>query len=50
MGFELVKGFNRGGLVKVLILETDVTTLNNGYKFDKFRFRKEMGTKWFTKG
>ena len=39
--FKCVKGFNRGYTNKVLIVKEQVRIQTNGFKLDKFRFRKE---------
>ena len=33
---------------KVLLVKEQVRTLRNGYKLDKFKFRKEIRKNWFT--
>lgn len=43
-----VKGINVANLDEVLISKTNIRTRNNGYKFDKFRCRKEINKSWFT--
>ena len=46
--FKWVKGYNKGDLGKVLILSEHDRTRSNGFKLDKYRFRKEIGRNWFT--
>ena len=46
--FKWIKGYNRGDINKVLIFSEHGRTRSNGFKLDKFRFRKEIGRNWFT--
>ena len=46
--FKWIKGFNKGDINKVLLVSTSNRTISNGYKLEKFRFRKEIGKNWFT--
>ena len=46
--YKWVKGFNKGDINKVLIVKEQGRTRNNGYKLDKFRFKKDIGKNWFT--
>ena len=46
--FKWVKGFNKGEINKVLIVKEKVRTRTNGFKLNKFRYRKNIGTNWFT--
>ena len=46
--FKWVKGFNKGDINKVLIVSGPGITRTNGYKLEKFRFKKELGKHWFT--
>ena len=46
--YKWVKGFNKGDLSKVLIVNEQSRTRSNGFKLDKFRFKKEIGRNWFT--
>ena len=46
--FEWVKGFNKGDINKVLIVKERIKTRTNGFKLDKFRFRKKIGKNVFT--
>ena len=38
-------GLNKGDITKVL--SNQERTRNNGFKLDKFRFRREIGKHWF---
>ena len=40
-------GLNKGDITKVLKLSNQERTRNNGFKLDKFRFRREIGKHWF---
>ena len=46
--FKWVKGFNKGDISRVLIVSGPGVTRTNGFKLEKFRFRKEIGKNWFT--
>ena len=46
--FKWMKGINKGDLNEVLIPTSNLRTRNNGFKLDKFKFRKEIGRNWFT--
>ena len=46
--FKWVKSFNKGDINKVLIVKEKVRTRTNGFKLDKFRYRKNIGKNWFT--
>ena len=46
--FEWINGSNKGDINKVLIVKQKFTTRTNGFKLDKFRFRKEISKNWFT--
>lgn len=46
--FKWVRGFNKGDISKVLIVSDPGITRTNGFKLDKFRFKKEIGRNWFT--
>ena len=41
-------GFNKGDINKVLIVNEKVRTRTNGFKLDKFRYRKDIGNNVFT--
>ena len=41
--YKWVKGFNKGDISKVLIVSGPGRTRTNGYKLEKFRFKKEIG-------
>ena len=46
--FKWIKGINKGDISKVLIVSGPGITRTNGFKLEKFRFRKEIGKNWFT--
>ena len=46
--YKWVRGFNKGDISKVLIVSGPGGTRTNGFKLEKFRFRKEIGKNWFT--
>lgn len=46
--FRWVKEINRDDVSKVLTSKTDVRMCSNGYKLDKYIFRKEIRKKWST--
>ena len=46
--FKWVKGFNKGNINKIIIVKEKVRTRTNGFKLDKFRYRKDIGKNWFT--
>ena len=46
--FEWVKGFNKVDINKVFVVKEKVRTRTNGFKLDKFRYRKDIGKDWFT--
>ena len=46
--YKWIKGYNKGDINKVLIFSEQNRTRNNGFKLNKFRFRKEIGRNWFT--
>ena len=46
--YKWIMGLNKGDLNKILIVSEQSRTRSNGYKLDKFRFRKEIGRNWFT--
>ena len=48
--FKWVKGFNKMDINKILIIKEKVRTRTNGFKLDKFRFRKDIFKNWFTNG
>ena len=45
--YKWFNGINKGDISKVLKLNNQDRTRSNGYKLDKFRFRKEIGRNWF---
>lgn len=46
--YKWVKGFNKGDISKVLIVRGPGITRTNGFKLEKFKFKKEIGKNWFT--
>ena len=46
--FKWVKGFNKGGVGKVLTIGSQDITRSNGFKLEKCRSSKEIGRNWFT--
>ena len=46
--FKWVRGINKGNISKVLIVSDPGITRTNGFKLEKFRFKKEIGKNWFT--
>ena len=46
--FKWVKGFNKGNTNKVIIVKEKVRTRTNGFKLDKYRYRKDIGKNRFT--
>ena len=40
---EMFKCFNKGNINKVLRVKEIIRTQTNGFKLDKFRFRKHIG-------
>ena len=45
---EWVKGFNKGDINKVLLVKEKVRTRRNGFKLNKFRFKKDIGKNCLT--
>nr|XP_053657327.1 uncharacterized protein LOC128706451 [Cherax quadricarinatus] len=46
--YKWMTGINKGDINKVLRVSNQVRTRNNGFKLDKFRFRKDIGKYWFS--
>ncbi|MDJ0596593.1 MAG: reverse transcriptase family protein [Pleurocapsa sp. MO_226.B13] len=46
--FKWLRGLNRGDINRILRLNQTDRTRNNGFKLDKFRFRKDLGRNWFS--
>lgn len=44
--FQLINNTDNIDIGEVLLLKPDVGTHRNGYKLDRLRFRKEIGTRW----
>ena len=40
--------YNKGDISNVLRITNQHRTRNNGFKLEKFRFRREIGKKWFS--
>ena len=45
--YKWFRGINKGDINKVLKIGSQDRTRNNGFKLNKFRFRKEIGRNWF---
>ena len=45
--FKWYRGYNKGDVDKVLRISSHNRSRNNGFKLEKFRFRKEIGRNWF---
>ena len=45
--YKWFKGLNKGDISKVLKINSGDRTRSNGFKLDKFRFRRELGRNWF---
>ena len=45
--YKWVSGINKGKMEDVLKLSNNEITRTNGFKLDKFRFRKDIGKHWF---
>ena len=45
--FKWIKGFNKGDINKVPIVEEKVRTPTNDFKLDHYRLRKEENKYWF---
>ena len=45
---EVGQGFQQRDIIKVLIIKEKVKTRTNGFKHDKFRYRKARGKNMFT--
>ena len=45
--YKWFSGINKGDINRVLKAGRQNNTRNNGFKLDKFRFRKEIGRNWF---
>ncbi len=46
--FKWVKGFNKSDISKVLRISQQDRMRNNGFKLEKYRFRREIGRHWFS--
>ena len=47
--FKWHRGYNKGDISKVLRVNDQDITRNNGFKQEKFRFRRMIGRNWFFK-
>ena len=45
--FKWKKGINKGDISEVLKMKEDGITRSNGFKLEKFRFKKNIGKYWF---
>ena len=43
-----LRGYNKGDITKVLRVNNQDITRNNGFKQEKFKFRRETGRNWFS--
>ena len=46
--FQCYRGYNKGDISKVLRVYSQDINRNNGFKLEKFRFRREIGKNWFS--
>ncbi|XP_050711202.1 uncharacterized protein LOC126995577 [Eriocheir sinensis] len=46
--FKWVKGYNKGDISKVLRISQQDRTRSNGFKIEKYRFRRDIGKHWFS--
>ena len=46
--FKWYRGFNKGDVSKILRISNQDRTRSNGFKLEKFRFKKEIGRNWFS--
>ena len=45
--FKLKNGINKGDISELLKMKEEGITRSNGFKLDKFRFKKDIGKYWF---
>ncbi len=46
--FKWVIGYNKGDISKVMRISQHEGTRSNGFKLEKYRFRREIGKHWFS--
>ena len=46
--FKWYRGYNKGDVSKILRISNHDRSRNNGFKLEKFRFKKEIGRNWFS--
>ena len=42
------RGYNKGEISKFIRVNNQDITINNGFKLEKFLFRREIGRNWFS--
>ncbi len=45
--YKWMTGINKGDIGSILIVNQENRTRNNGFKLDKFKFKREIGKNWF---
>ena len=45
--FKWKEGINKGDISEVLKMKEEGITRSNGFKLDKFKFKKDIGNYWF---
>lgn len=46
--FKWINGFNKINKNMAFVINEKVSIHSNGFKLDQFRFKREIGRKWFT--
>ena len=46
--FKWYRGYNKGDVNRILRVSNQDRTRNNGFKIDKYRYKKEIGRNWFS--